>query len=141
LASPETQVKQIEKFRAASGKKYKSPKAAIKAAHKVYAAFRKRGFKDGTPLDRAAKNLSEGATTKMHEQPGSGGTRSFMRQTVQRAVEKLKEIGYDVTPADLQATVWFPEKELHGALNIGGGRSAPDDYAAAAKRLLESRNE
>ena len=72
--------------------------------------------------------------------PGAGGSRAFMRETANLAIEKLRQMGYDLTPADLQATVWYPEKELHGKFGIGGGRIAPDDYAAAAYRLLESAN-
>ena len=75
----------------------------------------------------------------MREQPGGPTERKFMREVAYETVAKMKEMGYDVTPADLQATVWYPEKDLHGSYKIGSGSSAPDDYAAAAKRLLENR--
>lgn len=133
-------VKQLDRFRAATGKKYKNPKAAIAAAKKIYATYRKNNFQPRTELNQAAQRLSEGATDKMREQPAGPTERSFMRAVTYGAVEKLKEMGYNVTPADLQATVWYPEKELHGFYGIGSGRSAPDDYAAAAERLLGERN-
>lgn len=132
--------KQLDRFRAASGKQYKNPAAAITAAKKIYATYRKNNFQPRTELNQAAQRLAEGATDKMREQPGGGAERQFMRETTYAAVEKLREMGYNVTPADLQATVWYPEKELHGFYGIGSGRSAPDDYAAAAQRLLEERN-
>jgi hypothetical protein len=117
-----------------------NPKAAIAAAKKVYATYKRNNFQPRTELNQAAQRLAEGATDKMREQPAGPTERKFMRDVAYAAVEKLREMGYNVTPADLQATVWYPEKELHGFYGIGSGRSAPDDYAAAAKRLLEARN-
>ena len=130
----------MDRFRVATGKKYTNRKAAITAAKKIYAKYKKNNFQPRTEENRAAQRLAEGSETKMREDPGAGGERAFMRETVYRAVEKLKELGHNITPADLQATVWYPEKELHGRLGIGSGRSAPDDYAAAARRLVEERN-
>nr|BAR32597.1 hypothetical protein [uncultured Mediterranean phage uvMED] len=132
--------KQLDRFREASGKKYTNPKAAIAAAKKVYATYKRNNFQPRTELNQAAQRLAEGATDKMREQPAGPTERKFMRDVAYAAVEKLREMGYNVTPADLQATVWYPEKELHGFYGIGSGRSAPDDYAAAAKRLLEARD-
>ena len=132
--------KQLDRFRAASGKKYKNPAAAITAAKKIYDTYRKNNFQPRTELNQAAQRLAEGATDKMREQPAGPTERRFMRESTYAAVDKLREMGYDVTPADLQATVWYPEKELHGFYGRGSGRSAPDDYAAAAQRLLEERN-
>jgi|GEM_PF-2527164 len=139
-ATDKAQAKQLDRFATAIGKKYDNPEDAINEAHQIFAEYKKNNFQPRTELNKAAQRLSEGATITMREEPGAGGDRAFMRATVQRAVEKLRELGYNVTPADLQATVWYPEKELHGALGIGNGRSAPDDYAAAARRLVEERN-
>lgn len=132
--------KQLDRFRVATGKQYKDPNAAIAAAKKIYAAYRKNNFQPRTELNQSAQRLAEGATDAMKEQPAGPTERAFMRKVTYDAVEKLRQMGYDVTPADLQATVWYPEKELHGFYGIGSGRSAPDDYAAAAQRLLEERN-
>ena len=132
--------KQLERFRTASGKKYKNPNAAITAAKKIYSAYKRNNFQPRTELNQAAQRLAEGATDKMREQPASSTERQVMRDVTYSAVEKLKTMGYNVTPADFQATVWYPEKELHGFYGIGSGRSAPDDYAAAAQRLLEQRD-
>ena len=131
---------QLNRFRAASGKKYKDPQTAIAAAKKVYATYRKNNFQPRTELNQSAQRLAEGATDKMREQPAGPSERTFMRNVTYATVEKLKSMGYNLTPADLQATVWYPEKELHGFYGIGSGRSAPDDYAAAATRLLGERN-
>ena len=131
---------QLNRFRAASGKKYKDPQTAIAAAKKVYATYRKNNFQPRTELNQSAQRLAEGATDKMRELPAGPSERTFMRNVTYATVEKLKSMGYNLTPADLQATVWYPEKELHGFYGIGSGRSAPDDYAAAATRLLGERN-
>ncbi len=132
--------KQLDRFRVATGKQYKDPNAATAAAKKIYATYRKNNFQPRTELNQSAQRLAEGATDAMKEQPAGPTERAFMRKVTYDAVEKLRQMGYNVTPADLQATVWYPEKELHGFYGIGSGRSAPDDYAAAAQRLLEERN-
>ena len=61
----------------------------------------------------------------------------LLRGAGRRAVEKMREFGYDVAPADLQAIVWYPEKELRGDMNIGKGRPDVNDYHAAALRLFK----
>lgn len=146
--------KQAAKFTAEYKKEFKWPKdhpdekkrgqgktfnkGAMYHAQKIYAAYKKNNFQPRTDLNKAAQRFVEGRTDKMAEEAGGAAKRTFMRATVAQALEKLRELGYDITPADLQATVWYPEKELHGALGIGSGRSAPDDYALAAQRLVDS---
>ncbi len=132
--------KQLERFRKASKSTVNSDRALIAQATKLFKAYEKGGFKDKTELNRAAQRLAVGAKDQMVMDPGNGTTRAFMRETTNLALEKLREMGYDLTPADLQATVWYPEKELHGKFGVGGGRIAPDDYAAAAYRLMENAN-
>lgn len=143
-ATPKAQADQLKRFKeamAGEGKReFKQKAAAIREADKIFAKYRQNNFQPRTELNKAAQRLSEGNSDKMREQPAGPSARAFMRSTVQKTVAKLQELGHNLTNADLQATVWYPEKELHGRLGIGNGRSAPDDYAAAALRLLESRN-
>ena len=138
-----TQIKQLDRFKAAmadtGGKQMSTKEANLKAAKKMFTKYVRDGFQPRTELNIAAQRLVEGAKKTMREQPGGPTERKFMREVAYETVAKMKEMGYDVTPADLQATVWYPEKDLHGSYKIGSGSSAPDDYAAAAKRLLENR--
>ena len=136
---------QFDKFKqlygeelAAAGKKLpKTDRAIVDAAKRMFKVYNRNNFQPRTPLNQAAQRLAEGRKTKMKEEPGSSGNRNFMRQAAKQALEKMRAMGHNVTPADLQATVWYPEKELHRRFNIGTSRSDPDDYAAAAQRFYD----
>lgn len=53
--------------------------------------------------------------------PKNASTRKWIRDVVSLAVDQLKNKGYEMTAADLQATLWYPEKEIYARLT---GRSA-----------------
>jgi hypothetical protein len=48
--------------------------------------------------------------------PGSAGLRRWIRTVVRRALEILDGAGYRMSAADLQAILWYPEKEIYGRL-------------------------
>lgn len=48
--------------------------------------------------------------------PGSAGLRRWIRTVVDRALEMLGDAGHEMTAADLQAILWYPEKEIYGRL-------------------------
>jgi len=135
-----TKAKQLERFKNASGETFRNDADAISRAKDIYRAYRAANFQPRNELNTASQRLAESSTDSMREQPSSASERRLMREIAYAAVEKLRQQGYDITPADLQATVWYPEKELHGFYGIGSGTSAPDDYAEAAKRFMEAQN-
>lgn len=49
--------------------------------------------------------------------PTSAGLRKWIRTVCGRALEILKDSGYEMTAADLQALLWYPEKEIYGRLS------------------------
>lgn len=51
------------------------------------------------------------------DSPGSAGLRRWIRTVCQRCLEMLKDSGYEITAADLQALLWYPEKEIYGRLS------------------------
>jgi DNA-binding phage protein len=54
------------------------------------------------------------------DSPKNASTRAWIRSVCTRALEILKVNGFNMTAANLQASLWFPEKELYGKLT---GRS------------------
>ena len=138
---------QLDTFRArlaedmqASGSKKKMPKTErglMTVAREIYKTYKKNNFQPRTELNKAAQRFVEARTTQMELEPGGSGQRNYMRKSALAAIEKLKKLGYNVTPADLQATVWYPEKELHRHYKIGTSRSDPDSYSLAAERFLK----
>jgi hypothetical protein len=124
----------------ASGSKKKMPKTErglMTVAREIYKTYKKNNFQPRTELNKAAQRFVEARTTQMELEPGGSGQRNYMRKSALAAIEKLKKLGYNVTPADLQATVWYPEKELHRHYKIGTSRSDPDSYSLAAERFLK----
>jgi len=75
----------------------------------------------------------------LKETPSSGAQREWIRSVVAQARQKLKADGVTITPADLQAVWWYPEKELYSKL---GGRDSEGinvDYAIELKKLYDRR--
>lgn len=75
----------------------------------------------------------------LKETPSSGAQREWIRSVVAQARQKLKADGVTITPADLQAVWWNPEKELYSKL---GGRDSEGinvDYAIELKKLYDRR--
>lgn len=75
----------------------------------------------------------------INEAPKGGGQRQWMRDVTYRARDLLEQEGHKLTPADLQAILWYPEKDLYGKL---GGRPSEDiniDYAQALMQEARRR--
>jgi hypothetical protein len=71
----------------------------------------------------------------LKEQPAGGAERQWMRSVGKRALDILKSRGIDMTPADLQATWWYPEKTLYQ--KMGGPEADNLDYADAFKAAMK----
>jgi len=105
------------------------------AAYRRYSAG---GFKDRTEVNRSAQRLAESKRATL-EYPRGAKERDFMRSTVADALDLLRQDGLDMETADLQALLWYPEKELYAKYGIGGKRAAPTDYEREFTALAESR--
>lgn len=72
-----------------------------------------------------AMRSAEAAITnsaKTNESPTSGTQRQWIRSVVNRAREILQEQGISITSADLQAIIWYPEKDLYEkVMKMGDG--------------------
>ena len=79
------------------------------------------------------KNLKD----QLQATPKGVKERAYMRQVVDAAKERLKERNYDITTADFQALMWYPEKQLFRALGVQPGRGSDNDYLDAAELLAE----
>jgi hypothetical protein len=49
--------------------------------------------------------------------PSKASDRRWIRSVVKRSLDILRQRGYPMTAADLQATLWYPEKDLWNALS------------------------
>ena len=63
--------------------------------------------------------------------------RAYMREVVDAAKERLRQRNYNISTADFQALMWYPEKQLFRALGVQPGRGSDNDYLDAAEILAE----
>lgn len=89
----------------------------------------------------AFKAVALAGQLKPNDAPTSGGQRIWIRNVVKRSVEILAQNGYNVTPADLQALVWYPEKDLVNLAKEGTLEANLNvSYDTAFRELSTQRN-
>jgi hypothetical protein len=76
---------------------------------------------DRIPKSPAQKESSNFITNMMKtiEQPRGPSQRSWIRSVVKQANDVLRQNGINITNADLQAIIWYPEKNLYSLLQSG----------------------
>lgn len=136
-------VAEIRKGLAGYRKAVKSGETDIKAfpelydyVKKTYNAISARNFANRTEIEKAAQRLYVNAT-KINEAPKGGGERAWIRKSIEHTQSRLRKAGINISNADLQAVLWYWEKDLYGKLGVGNKRSARADYADAARELYE----
>ena len=120
--------------------------AADKAAIKLATYFQKDGnYKTvgGTPIDilRKAANRHKRLDRDVREDPDNGTHRRWIRGIINDVQAQLKKEGINLENADLQALLWYSEKELYDKLDYKGSKEedgeSVDDYASAAAEVHE----
>lgn len=156
--SPQAEAKQIEAFRAALGEALAKPgsnaivdglseaqraqlgslDADFALASALHREFSK-GFKDRSALNRAAKGWVENVT-HLQDAPRGDPERRWQNEVMREVQAKVAQrTGEQVSIADLQALLWYQEKELFRLLGAANKSSAPLDYLDAARKLVASR--
>ena len=74
---------------------------------------------------------------KPQDAPSGGNFRNAVRRIMNKTRKKLANSGYDVTNADLQAILWYPEKNLYKKLGVRTKENLNIDYAQAFEKILE----
>lgn len=94
-----------------------------------------------TPLRQAAKNLLE-ARTEATEIPRGPLERYFQQTTVEQAQKAIRrKTGVNISIADIQAVLWYHEKDLYKSFGVGDSKAEAADYADAAARFVDRFNE
>lgn len=146
-APPAKMDKQREALRAAIGRSKKEIKALgfdpsevlsdpakmDEFANAALAQFSRGGFKDKTPINNAARNLSK-SLSGLNDAPTNGTQRNYMRQAMTQVRDNMRAQGVQVDTADVQALLWYAEKDLYGKM---GARVNTEtvDYATVWKQL------
>jgi hypothetical protein len=79
------------------------------------------------------------ARSGINEQPSGPGQRTWMRSVVDRARNILSDQGRPMTNADLQAIVWYPEKDLYAKLGSRPSEGVNVDYATALRNIARKQ--
>lgn len=112
------------------------PDAMLRMAYDLEQTYRKGGYKDKSDLRRRAKNWVEGRENAQAD-PRSDLERSFQQDTIEQTQKLLKKRGLDISVADIQAALWYYEKELFGKYGVASEKAAPADYFDAAQNTLK----
>jgi hypothetical protein len=117
------------------------PDAMLEFAQDATEKYRKSGFKQKSDVRRRAKNWIENRELSVAA-PRSSNERSFQQDTIEHAQDILrKKYGMDISVADIQAALWFHEKELFGKLGVASEKAQPADYADAAAKTIQRIND
>jgi hypothetical protein len=130
------------------GRAWKDPQKLTTLAEDIMAKHEK-DFKVNRDLydskERTKSELTKAADrylfnqSGINETPKGGGHRDWMRGLVHRARDLLREEGHDLTPADLQAIWWYPEKRLYSKLGGRDSEGINTDYATVLRQLRAAR--
>lgn len=120
-----------------------------KSRHKVFA---KGEIVDGKPrsyVNRNAENqLAKNLDLALHgdsQTPRGAADRELMRELVFKLQRKLQSDGIDMVVADIQAALWYYEKDLKDKLQgkapeqLFDAVQEAEDYETAARRVLAAR--
>lgn len=69
------------------------------------------------------------------DSPRSAGLRRWIRSVCRKALSKLDERGYPMTAADMQAILWYPEKEIYARLSGRRAERLNMSYDEAMARI------
>ena len=86
---------------------------------------------------RLAANALKKGLKPMAEAPDNGTHRRWIRERVDEVQQILKADGIEMENADLQAVLWYLEKELYEKLKYRV-KQGDNDYAAAANSVYEA---
>lgn len=116
------------------------PDKMLETAKTLAEKYRKGGYKDKSDLRRRAKNWIENRELPVAA-PRGNSERDFQQNTVERSQRILKnQYGKDISVADIQAALWFLEKDLFGKMGVASEKAAPADYADAAHNTINLIN-
>jgi len=69
------------------------------------------------------------------DSPRSAGLRRWIRSVCRQALAKLESHGYPMTAADMQAVLWYPEKEIYARLSGRRAERLNMSYDEAMARI------
>lgn len=88
-----------------------------------------------TDQNKNAKKIVE-ALTQTNEAPANGTERAWVRSVMNRTQSLLRKSKIELSNADLQAVLWYYEKDLYQKLGVGNAKAESADYTDAAAAIV-----
>ncbi len=105
-------------------------------AAKIYRdSYADKGFKHGTALEKMSNTLYKAAFENINDAPFNTSDRAFMYDAIVAAQKLLKRRGHDFSIADIQAILWYYEKNLYKKLGVKANIKGVS-YSNAAKETV-----
>ena len=108
----------LDRFKQLLGNGSMTNEEAILASKSYRDSYAAKGYKSGTEIEKAANTIYKIAFENLNDAPFTKNDRQFMYDTVSDAVNKLNKQGYDLSIADVQAILWYFEKNLYKTLGV-----------------------
>lgn len=102
-------------------------------------AIGKAARPQGSDLVLAAKRYRENLSLVPQDSPRNASDRAYMRAVVDQVQNVLANEGRYISVADIQAVMWYAEKQLFAAMGVRQGKGGDNDYVDGAIELLRSR--
>jgi hypothetical protein len=108
----------LDRFKSLLGNPGMSNEEALLAAKSYRDSYAAKEYKNGTEIEKAANTIYKTAFENINDAPFNGSDRKFMYDTISDAVNKLNKDGYELSIADVQAILWYFEKNLYKTLGV-----------------------
>lgn len=108
---------------------------ALLAAKTYRDSYADKGFKHGTALEKMSNTLYKTAFKNINDAPFNTTDRAFMYDAIVAAQKLLRRRGYDFSIADIQAMLWYYEKNLYKKLGVHANIKGVS-YSNAAKETV-----
>lgn len=126
----------LARFKEMMGMVGVSDEDAMKAVTRLRKQYEAKGFENGTREEQAANTIWKRAFLEILDTPKNASDRSFMINAMRKAQGNLKRHGIALSIADMQAVLWYFEKELY-AKATGVNRDLGISYKDAATRVVD----
>jgi hypothetical protein len=90
-------------------------------------------------LALASKTYRQNLSLKPQDAPRGASDRAYMRAVVEQVRAALANEGISISIADIQAVMWYAEKQLFAAVGVRPGKGGDNDYVDGAIELLRSK--
>lgn len=125
----------LNRFRKLLKKPKLSDEQTIAETVKYAESYKEKNYKKGTVIEKAANTIYKAAFESLEDAPFNSTDRTFMIGAVNKAQQILTDRGLDLSIADIQAALWYYEKQLYGEL--GAKKTADISYEEATKKILD----